>query len=131
MIEAGGSFPFLSLFKGLRRHSGLVPTLTFPPSTLKNPHFLGEKKKKILLFLQTIILNTAQPVAANMSREMMAIVWLVWFSFAAAANFNVLCFCSRSRPVTIKRNNTINAKAAFVGCESELTQNEKRFLPSA
>lgn len=64
-----------------------------------------------------------------MLREMREnIVRLVWFSFAAAANFNVLCFWSRSRPVTRKRNNTINVKAAFVG---ELTQNEKRFLPSA
>lgn len=61
----------------------------------------------------------------------MTIVWLVWVSFLAAANFNVLCFRSRSRPVTIKWNNTINVKAAFVGCESELLQTEKRFLPSA
>lgn len=61
----------------------------------------------------------------------MTIVRLVWLSFPAAANFNLLCFRSCSRPVTIKQNNTSKVKAAFVFCGSELTQNEKRFLPSA
>lgn len=56
---------------------------------------------------------------------MRTFVWLVWFPFpAAAANFNALA--SHSRPATIKLNNAINVKAAFVG---KLTQKEKRFPP--
>lgn len=41
-----------------------------------------------------------------------------------------VCFWSRCRIVTIKLNNTGDVTAVFVCCESELTQNEKRFLPS-
>lgn len=54
-----------------------------------------------------------------------------WFPFPPCFYFQcAVCFWSHCRIVTIKLNNTVDVKAVFVCCESELTQNEKRFLPS-